>query len=56
MDIAARLLFVALVTGYLLGRVFAGAAGPVEVVVYGVTATFGLDYLRTGWRTLWPSG
>lgn len=56
MDTAARLLFVALVSGYLLARVFAGAAGPVEVVVYGITAAFGLDYLRAGWRTLWPGG
>jgi hypothetical protein len=50
-----RLLFVGLVTCYLLGRVFAGPAAPVEVGVYGVTAAFGLEYLMASWRGLWPS-
>jgi hypothetical protein len=54
METAGRLLFVGLVTCYLLGRVFAGPAAPVEVVVYGMTAAFGLEYLMASWRVLWP--
>lgn len=56
MEIAGRLLFVGLVTSYLLVRVFAGPATPLEVVVYGLTAAFGLDYLMASWRGLWQSG
>ena len=50
------LLFVGLITGYLLARVFAGPATPVEVVVYGLTAAFGLEYVMASWRGLWRSG
>jgi hypothetical protein len=53
METAGRLFFVGLVTCYLLGRVFAGPATPVEVVVYGMTAAFGLEYLMAAWRGLW---
>jgi hypothetical protein len=53
MEIAGRLLFVGLVTCYLLGRVFGGAAGPLEVVVYCMTSAFGLEYLLASWRGLW---
>jgi hypothetical protein len=56
METAGSLLFVALVTCYLLVRVFAGPATPVEVVVYGMTAAFGLEYLMASWRGLWRSG
>ena len=56
MEIAGRLLFVALVTCYLLGRILGGAAAPVEVVVYGMTAAFGLEYLVTSWGGLWQRG
>jgi hypothetical protein len=56
METAGRLLFVALVTCYLLGRVFGGAANPVEIVVYGMTAAFGLEYLMASWRGLWQGG
>lgn len=56
METAGRLLFVALVTCYLLGRVFGGAAAPVETVVYGVTAAFGLEYLMASWAGLWQRG
>jgi hypothetical protein len=56
MSTAGRLLFVGLVTCYLLGRVLAGPAAPVEVVVYGATAAFGLEYLMAAWRDLWLSG
>jgi hypothetical protein len=53
---AGRLLFVALVTCYLLGRILGGAAAPLEVVVYGMTAAFGLEYLVASWRGLWQRG
>jgi len=55
METAGRLLFVGLVTCYLLARVLAGPVNPVEVVVYGMTAAFGLEYLLACWRTLWQS-
>ena len=55
-DPAGRLLFVALVTCYLLGRLFGGAAAATEVVVYGITAAFGLDYLVASWGGLWRRG
>ncbi len=57
MDRALTLLFIAAVTCYLLGRVFAevatGPTAPVELVVYGVTAAFGLEFLMSQWRSLW---
>jgi hypothetical protein len=57
MDRAATLLFMAIVTCYLLGRVFAevaaGIGAPVEIVVYGVTAAFGLEFLIASWRSIW---
>ena len=56
MEIAGRLLFVALVTCYLLSRILGGAAAPVEVVVYGMTAAFGLEYLVASWGGLWQRG
>jgi hypothetical protein len=56
MDTAGRFLFVALVTCYLLGRILAGAATPVEVLVYGATAAFGLEYLMASWHGLWQAG
>lgn len=56
METAGRLLFVGLVTAYLLVRVFRGAATPVEVVVYGMTAAVGLEYLMASWRGLWRQG
>ena len=40
----------------MFGYVFAGPATPVEVVVYGMTAAFGLEYLMASWRGLWRSG
>ena len=53
----AVLAFMTTVTCYLLGRVFVEAAtgfdGFVEVVVYGVTAAFGLEFLIDSWRSLW---
>jgi hypothetical protein len=56
MEAAGRLLFVGLVTCYMLGRVFAGAPTPMEVVVYGMTAAFGLEYLVASWQGLWQRG
>jgi hypothetical protein len=56
MKTAGRLLFVGLVTCYLLGRVFAGPVAPIEVLVYGVTAAFGLEYLMASWGGLWQRG
>jgi hypothetical protein len=56
MESAGRLLFVALVTCYLLGRIFGGAAAPMEVVVYGMSAAFGLEYLVASWGGLWQRG
>ena len=56
METVGSLLFVGLVTCYLLMRVFAGPATPVELVVYGMTAAFGLEYLMAAWRGLWQPG
>jgi hypothetical protein len=56
METAGRLLFVALVTCYLLARIVSGTAGPAEVVVYGVTAAFGLEYLLASWGGIWQRG
>ena len=50
-----RLLFIAAVTCYLLGRVFADDTSHPEAVVYGVTAAFGLDFMIASWRSLWAS-
>jgi len=55
MENTGRLLFVAAVTCYLLGRVFAGDALYFETVVYAATAAFGLDFLIASWRSLWAS-
>ena len=55
MQIAGRLLFMAAVTCYLLGRVFAGDTTHPETVVYAATAAFGLDFLIASWRSLWAA-
>lgn len=53
------LTFMAAVTSYLLGRVFAeagtGLGGSLEVLVYGATAAFGLEFLASSWRSLWAT-
>jgi hypothetical protein len=51
--LTARLLFVAVVTSYLLGRLFDEAVAAVEVLVYGGTAALGLEFLVSSWRDLW---
>jgi hypothetical protein len=56
METPGRILFVALVTCYLLGRILGGVAAPAEVIVYGVTAAFGLEYLVASWGGLWQRG
>jgi hypothetical protein len=56
METTGRFLFVALVTCYLLGRILGGVAAPVEVVVYGVTAAFGLEYMVASWGGIWQRG
>jgi len=53
MEITGRLLFIAAVTCYLLGRVFSAEPSHPETVVYGITAAFGLEFLITNWRALW---
>ena len=53
MEITGRLLFMAAVTCYLLGRVFAGDTSHPETVVYGGTAAFGLEFLIASWRSIW---
>jgi hypothetical protein len=55
MENMARLLFMAAVTCYLLGRVFAGETTHPETLVYAATAAFGLDFLVASWRSLWAS-
>jgi hypothetical protein len=55
MRITGRLLFVATVTSYLLGRLFAGDAVYLETVVYAATAAFGLEFLIGSWRALWAA-
>jgi hypothetical protein len=53
MDDGGRILFVGGVTCYLLVRLFGGDATALEVVVYGVTAAFGLEFVMASWPTLW---
>jgi hypothetical protein len=55
MQTTGSLVFVAAVTCYLLGRVFAGGALYLETVVYAATAAFGLDFVIASWRSLWVS-
>jgi TRAP-type mannitol/chloroaromatic compound transport system permease large subunit len=53
---AGRLLFIAAVTCYLLGRIFAGVATPLETVIYGATAALGVEFLVACWQDLWQHG
>jgi hypothetical protein len=55
MQNTGRLVFMAAVTCYLLGRVFAGETSYPETLVYGLTAAFGLDFLMASWRSLWAT-
>jgi hypothetical protein len=51
-----RLLFVALVTCYLLARILASSVTPIEIVIYGVTAALGLEFVASSWPSLWRNG
>jgi hypothetical protein len=53
MENVGRLVFIALVTCFLLGRVFAGAGSHPETVAYAATAAFGLNFLKASWPALW---
>jgi hypothetical protein len=53
MENAGRLVFMAMVTCYLLGRVFSGETTHPETLVYAATAAFRLDFLIASWRALW---
>jgi hypothetical protein len=53
MEVMVRLLFMGAVTCYLLGRIITGEVAPIETVVYGLTAAFGLNFLVASWRDLW---
>ena len=55
MQNAGRVLFMAMVTCYLVGRVFAAEANHPETLVYAATAAFGLEFLIVSWRSLWTS-
>jgi hypothetical protein len=54
--VTGKLLFVAAITGYLLGRLFDGSATPEEALVYGGTVAAGLEFLVSSWRGLWQRG
>jgi hypothetical protein len=54
--VTGKLVFVAAVTCYLLGRLFDGSATPAEVLVYGGTVALGLEFLVSSWRDLWQRG
>lgn len=56
MEVTGRLLFVGVVTCYLLGRIFTGDAAALEIVVYGMTAAFGLEFILASWGDLWRQG
>jgi len=53
MENTARLVFMAAVTSYLLGRVLAADATHPETAVYALTSAFGLEFLAVSWRSLW---
>jgi hypothetical protein len=53
MEVTGRLLFVGVVTCYLLARIMGGGAAPAEIAVYGMTAAFGLEYILASWYELW---
>jgi hypothetical protein len=53
MEERGRILFVGLVTCYMLGRLFGGEATGSELVVYGMTAAFGLEFMMVAWAALW---
>jgi len=53
MDGRSRILFVGLVTIYLLMRIFDAGASVSEMVIYGLAAGFGLEFVIASWPALW---
>jgi hypothetical protein len=53
MEHGSRILFVGGVTSYLLARLFAADPTAAEVVVYGMTAAAGLEFVIASWPALW---
>jgi hypothetical protein len=53
MEHGGKILFVGGVTSYLLARLFAADPTAAEVVVYGMTAAAGLEFVISSWPTLW---
>jgi hypothetical protein len=47
------MLFVGLVTIYLLMRIFDAGSSASEMVVYGLAAGFGLEFVIASWPGLW---
>jgi hypothetical protein len=47
------LVFVSLVTCWLLARLLGGDAGAAEVVLYGAAAACGLEFVIDVWSGLW---
>jgi hypothetical protein len=47
---------IALVPLMLLWAIAFGLAAPLEVLVYGITAAFGLEYMVASWGGLWQRG
>jgi hypothetical protein len=56
MDKSGRVLFIAMVTCYLLGRILAGSVTSIEIVVYSATAAVGLEFMAATWPSLWQRG
>jgi hypothetical protein len=53
MEHGGKILFVGGVTSYLLARLFAADPTAAEVVVYGMTAAAGLEFVISSWPALW---
>ena len=53
MEFAGRVIFIAAVTCYLLGRSFSAEAAMLETVVYGGTAALGLEFMIASWHERW---
>ena len=53
MEHGSRILFVGGVTSYLLARLFAADPTAAEVLVYGMTAAAGLEFVISSWPALW---
>jgi hypothetical protein len=53
MEHGSRILFVGGVTSYLLARLIAADPTAAEVVVYGMTAAAGLEFVISSWPALW---